>query len=275
MNIAHHAAFLRKKSQVSHQFSRAATSYDEAATIQQQALSTLIELLAEHTPDGHWLDIGCGTGKAFAPLQETGVQTLTGIDLSSGMLDVAASRAGNNITLIQADADNLPIGNQQCDGILSSLMLQWSQNIEATLVEWARTLKPGGRLAIATLLPGTHAELAQAWANVDDHVHVNPFDHRERLNKAITNAGLTIQTQHQASLKEHYPSLPELLRSLKAIGATNVNPGRQPGLMTRKTLQQLALHYPRTTQPGDAQPCLPLTYEVCWIIATYTGQPEQ
>ena len=270
MNIAHHAAFMRKKSQVSHQFSRAATSYDEAATIQQQALDVLIERLKQsqgeqQIPDiqGEWLDIGCGTGKAFDPLSNAGASKITGLDLSQGMLKVAALRANSNVSLVQADADELPVADHSLDGILSCLMLQWSQNTHHTLKEWARTLKAGGTMAIATLLPGTHDELALAWAKVDDHTHVNRFDSPGLLTSAFDEANLTIRKLHQTTLTERYSSLPELLRSLKAIGATNVNPGRQKGLMTRSTLRQLEQHYPR-----DKQGRLPLSYEVCWIIAS-------
>lgn len=269
MNIAHHAAFLRKKSQVSQQFSRAAHSYDSAATVQQQALDRLLTLLkpepAEPHPhlSGNWLDIGCGTGKAFAPLRQAGVQRITGIDLSRNMLGIAASRADHNTRLMMADADALPIADQSCDGILSSLMLQWSQNLHHTLGEWTRALKPGATLAIATLLPGTHIELAQAWASIDDHTHINSFDSLEYVQSTITESGLDIQTLEVATLTQHYQSLSQLLKSLKAIGATNVNPGRHQGLMTRNTLHQLNTCYPKNSQHE-----LPLSYAVCWIIAT-------
>lgn len=263
----------RNKYQVGHQFTRAAATYDQAAQIQHQALDGLIHRLRQQQPQalrGHWLDIGCGTGKAFTPLQNQGVSQITGIDLSAGMLHQSAQRQTGNIQLIQADADALPIASQSIDGLISSLMLQWSQNTTATLAEWARVLKPGGCAAIATLLPGTHAELQQAWESLDGFIHVNHFDTHQELQQAAHNAGLTILHQEQHALTETHPSLPALLKQLKAIGATNVNPGRRPGLTTRSTLQQLDRHYPRNQQQQ-----LPLTYQVVWIVAIKPIQPNQ
>jgi len=51
------------------------------------------------------------------------------------------------------------------------------------------------------------------------------------------------------------------LRSLKAIGATNVNAGRKNGLGGRTALKQLNQVYPRS-QTGQ----FPLSYQVYWLV---------
>lgn len=257
----------RNKQQVSHQFSRAAATYDQAAQVQARALDGLLRRLQQHRPSGwiqgQWLDIGCGTGKAFEPLRALGAQGITGVDLSEGMLRQAQQRTDDHTHLLLADADALPLQDNSMDGLISSLMLQWSENLTITLQEWARVLKPGGTAAIATLMPGTHQELQQAWAHIDDFVHVNQFSSADQLCHSARKAGLHIKTLEQLPLVEHHPDLRTLLRQLKAIGATNVNTGRQPGLTTRKTLSKLEQNYPR-----DDQQQLPLTYQAGWLILT-------
>ncbi|WP_221794547.1 methyltransferase domain-containing protein [Oceanobacter mangrovi] len=271
---------LRDKNQVSRQFSRAASSYDSAASIQQQALNQLIRLLQQQHPDGingHWLDIGCGTGMGLQPLQLLGASSLHGIDLADGMLRIARQKAESlpcPVRFSQADADQLPIqpestgGGQNgksrllANGILSSLMLQWSEDPELTLREWFRAAQPGATLAVATLLPGTHAEIASTWQQIDQYRHVNNFVTEPVLQQALANSGWQLQQWQTGLLQEDYSSVTALLKGLKAIGATNVNSGRRPGLAGRQLVRLFEQYYPK-----DNNGHCPLSYQLCWFIA--------
>jgi ubiquinone/menaquinone biosynthesis C-methylase UbiE len=52
-------------------------------------LLTLAQKLVRHVgPDGHILDIGCGTGRDMAYFESQGI-AVTGLDLSTGMLAFA------------------------------------------------------------------------------------------------------------------------------------------------------------------------------------------
>lgn len=255
----------RNKQQVARQFSRAAHSYDQAASIQQQAINHLMQQMPDPL-DGHWLDIGCGTGAAFAPLLERGVTHISGVDLAEGMLQFIEQRLTSHprqhaIETVLADADALPFNDNSRDGIFSSLMLQWSENPQRTLSEWQRVIKPGGIMAIATLLPGTQQEMIDAWQQIDQRPHVNQFATRQQLLAICEQLQLQRVSEQQQCLMEHYDSLNTLLRSLKAIGATNVNAGRKNGLGGRTALKQLNQVYPRS-QTGQ----FPLSYQVYWLV---------
>ena len=165
-------------------------------------------------------------------------------------------------TLIEADADTIPLPDHCADGIISSLMLQWSEDTQATLAEWLRLLKPGGQLLVATLLPGTHREIKQAWQAIDQRPHVNEFLPQETLLGHLNSLGFQNVFSRTDTLRPEYDSLTELLRYLKQIGATNVNPGRRDGLGGREALRQLAEHYP-VNEAGR----YPLSYEVLWLSA--------
>lgn len=253
----------RDKQLVARQFSRAASSYDSAAKVQQQVLHKLLQPQAHIS--GHWLDIGCGTGAALPMLNELGADDLTGIDLSSGMLEEArhlCKQKQISSTLIEADADSISLPDHCADGVISSLMLQWSEDTQATLAEWLRLLKPGGQLLVATLLPGTHREIKQAWQAIDQRPHVNEFLPQETLLGHLNSLGFQNVFSRTDTLRPEYDSLTELLRYLKQIGATNVNPGRRDGLGGREALRQLAEHYP-VNEAGR----YPLSYEVLWLSA--------
>jgi SAM-dependent methyltransferase len=56
---------------------------------------------------GSVLDVGCGTGRAFEPLLSRGWKVV-GCDLSGGMLSVAEEKYGDRVSLVRADARDLP-----------------------------------------------------------------------------------------------------------------------------------------------------------------------
>lgn len=251
----------RNKQQVARQFSRAAASYDQAAHIQQQAMNqTLNQLKHIH---GHWADIGCGTGAAIPGLIQQGANRVTGIDLSEGMLSYAKQQHHGAAEFILADADSIPLANQSLEGIFSSLMLQWSEDLAHTLKEWNRLLKPTGTLAFATLISGTQKELKQAWQAIDNAPHVNEFLSENEVLQRLSESGFSITQTTSSCLQESFNSMPTLLRHLKDIGATNVNPGRRQGLGGRNALKKLEESYPR----ADPNAPYVLSYELLWVWA--------
>lgn len=57
---------------------------------------------------GRVLDVGCGTGRAFAPLLKRGWQ-VQGCDLSPAMLELARQEGGDQVELSVADMRELPV----------------------------------------------------------------------------------------------------------------------------------------------------------------------
>ncbi len=92
------------------------------------------------------LDAGCGAGLVLKLLARPG--TSFGLDLSPTALSFCRRRNLRN--LLRASADRLPVCNAQFDCILSLDVLyhRWIQNDAAALIEYARALKPGGRLIL-------------------------------------------------------------------------------------------------------------------------------
>jgi len=97
---------------------------------------------------GNALDICCGTGDILEGLaNEVGSQGFaTGLDFSSGMLDVAKTRSANGgKLLLQGDAMSLPIKSESLNAVTVGFGLRNLDNLETTLEEVYRVLKPGGR----------------------------------------------------------------------------------------------------------------------------------
>lgn len=265
----HNSTTQRKKQQVASQFNRAAHTYDNAARVQHFSAQELVHQL-QHVQQsnnddtqGNWLDLGCGTGFAVKSLIEQGIQYVVGADLAHNMCVVSNEKLQEiPFTAITCDSENLPFAKHSFNGIYSNLMLQWSEQLKDLFYEAHRTLKPGGLFAFATLGPKTMCELRAAWEKVDPFVHVNHFDAQEDVVSQCEEF-FDIESIKQHSLIQQHNSLSALLKELKAIGATNVNSGRRPGLGGRERLRQLEQAY---RQLSDSE-TLPLTYDLIWVIA--------
>jgi SAM-dependent methyltransferase len=95
------------------------------------------------------LDAGCGAGALSAALRDRGA-SVTGIDASAGMLDLARRRLGPDADLRVADlADPLPFADDAFDDVVASLVLHYLQDWGPTLAELRRVLVPGGRLILS------------------------------------------------------------------------------------------------------------------------------
>ena len=277
----HNSTTQRNKQQVASQFNRAAHTYDEAARIQHFSALELVQQLNnvqqsnQETIHGNWLDLGCGTGFAVNSLVERGAKHVVGADLAHEMCKVSIEKIQHlPFTAVTCDSENLPFAKQSFDGIYSNLMIQWSERLSDLFYEAHRTLKPGGLFAFATLGPQTMCELRAAWQYVDPFVHVNQFESKADVIEQCERF-FDIESIKQTSIIQQHHSLSSLLKELKAIGATNVNAGRRPGLGGRERLRKLEHAYrqlddrqllPQTSSPAPSQ-TLPLTYDLIWVVA--------
>jgi SAM-dependent methyltransferase len=104
------------------------------------------------------VDVGSGSGfDALIASQMVGPEgRVVGIDMTHEMLSKARSGAknmgANNIEFRERYADQLPLPANFADVLISNGVLNLSPDKEKTLRDWARVLKPGGRLYIGDIL---------------------------------------------------------------------------------------------------------------------------
>jgi ubiquinone/menaquinone biosynthesis C-methylase UbiE len=94
---------------------------------------------------GEVLEVAVGTGLNL-PFYPEDV-SLTGIDLSAGMLDLAGKR-GRPATLQQADAHALPFDDCSFDTVVCTFGLCAIPDVDKAVAEMVRALRPGGRLIL-------------------------------------------------------------------------------------------------------------------------------
>jgi len=249
------------KKQVAHSFSRAAATYDSVANLQRKVGELLLKKLMPNPEVQVVLDLGCGTGYFTPQLQALFPQAaVIGVDIAEGMLRFAREHNALKSGLC-ADAEYLPFADQSVDIIYSNFALQWCANLSLLFTALQRVLKPGGQIIFTTLGPATLHELRSAWERVDALVHVNQFHEREKLLSQLQAKGLQVLEFEQASEVMKFERLSDLTRSLKALGAQNVNRGRAAGLTGRKKIQAFKQAYENLRSNN----LLPATYDVFYV----------
>ena len=107
------------------------------------------------------VDVGSGSGfDALIASKMVGQEgQVIGIDMTSDMLNKARSGAkavgAENIEFREGLAEDLPLPDGMADVVISNGVLNLTLNKSDTLREWARILKPGGRLQIGDILVAT------------------------------------------------------------------------------------------------------------------------
>ena len=95
------------------------------------------------------LDAACGAGPLFAALRDRGA-VVSGIDSSTGMLELARRRLGADADLQVADLrSRLPFADGAFHDVIASLVLHYLEDWGPTLTELRRVLTTGGRLIVS------------------------------------------------------------------------------------------------------------------------------
>jgi ubiquinone/menaquinone biosynthesis C-methylase UbiE len=98
---------------------------------------------------GNVLEVAVGTGLNLHQYPDD--VTLTGIDLSESMLDIARDRAaeiGRGATMLQGDAHALPFEDSSFDTVVCTFGLCTIPDPAVAIGEMIRVLRPGGRLIL-------------------------------------------------------------------------------------------------------------------------------
>ncbi len=104
-------------------------------------------------PYGRALELGCGTGFFLLNLMQAGIADKGSVtDLSPGMVKVAlrnAEHLGLDVDGRVADAETIPYDDNTFDLVVGHAVLHHIPDVEQSLREVLRVLKPGGRFVFA------------------------------------------------------------------------------------------------------------------------------
>ena len=133
-------------------YGRMAANYDRLRPIDEnwwELFEAIVE--AGDLAGRRVLDVGCGTGRVAAALNERGTKVWA-VDPSPEMLERARANVGRSVRLKRAPAETLPFKDGWFDRALLRLVVHVVDRPRA-FAELFRVLQPGGRIVIATFAP--------------------------------------------------------------------------------------------------------------------------
>jgi malonyl-CoA O-methyltransferase len=259
------------KQKVRRAFDRAAGGYDEAAVLQQEVCSRLLQRLDYIRLTPEWiLDAGAGTGEAVKALMAKYRKAqLLVLDISERMLAKSAAQGGllRKPCPVCADIEQLPLADACIDLVFSSLTLQWCNDLDATFKGIRRIMKPGGLFMFASFGPDTLKELRECWSRVDNAVHVNTFEDMHDVGDALLRTGFADPVMESEIITVNYATVDRLMADLRGIGANVTADGGRRGLTTKTMLAQLREAY----EAYRRDDVLPASYEIIYGHAWNIG----
>ena len=241
------AVFTLDKNKVRQSFGAACMSYDGVAELQRTVGRQLIEKGKVAGLSGAILDLGCGTGFLTGELLKSpAVEQLLALDIALPMLQTTRRKLPGyaDVSFVCADAERLALKPRSFDRIFSNLALQWCRDLTSVFCDCHKILKSGGVMVFSTFGPQTLCELKRAWTSVDNYSHVNEFYDANELMRLMSDAGFVdIQLEIQR-YRPVYPSVMDLMKELKDIGAHNVAAGRNKKMTSRSQMQRMISAYP-------------------------------
>jgi ubiquinone/menaquinone biosynthesis C-methylase UbiE len=142
----------KKKRTIMRRYDLTAHLYDMRYAEEQRAkIEAALEKLTIEKP-ALILDVGCGTGILFDYVAQR-AEAIVGLDISKKILLQAKKRAKNfqNVHLILADADNIPIKENVFTHIFGITVLQNMPNPTKTLKEIRRVAKENAKIVVTGL----------------------------------------------------------------------------------------------------------------------------
>ncbi len=146
-----HPGVLIERGETANAYRQWSTSYDEPGNGLFELDEPTVYAITDALPIGTVVDAACGTGRFTAHLVDRGHRVL-GVDSSAEMLVQARCRAPG-ATFVLGDLYRLPVADASCDLVLNALALTHVDDVAPVLAEFARVLRPGGRLVISDVHP--------------------------------------------------------------------------------------------------------------------------
>lgn len=139
------------------------------------------------------LDAGCASGRETGVFVQKGAD-VTGVDLSKGFLKLAREKYPT-VRFVEADFRRLPLDDGMFDGVWShaSLVhLEILEDVQKTLAEFRRVLKPSGVLYICVKEQQGDEETAVVTDTLSNHDRFFRYYTEEGLKKLIEDTGFAV-----------------------------------------------------------------------------------
>jgi SAM-dependent methyltransferase len=169
------------------------------------------------------LDAGCGGGGASVLAAERGA-LVSGLDAAAGMVQIALTRIPDGDFRV-GDIENLPYEDNVFDAVFAANAIQYSADPVATLREFGRVCRPGGRIVVGLFGPPENVAFRTvftAMQNImpDPPLSAGPFELSlpGKLESLFSEAGLNMVQSDEVDCPFYYPDFETLWQAQKSGG---------------------------------------------------------
>ena len=148
---------LGKKEQVTEMFDNVSSNYDFLNRVLTFGIDiswgkNVVALVKEGNAE-KVLDIATGTGDLVIMMAKSGIDDVTGLDISPGMLNIGIQKVKDEglkakVDMIIGDSEQLPFDEGTFDAVTVAFGVRNFENLELGLKEILRVLKPKGSLTV-------------------------------------------------------------------------------------------------------------------------------
>ncbi|MFQ5625574.1 MAG: methyltransferase domain-containing protein [Methyloligellaceae bacterium] len=147
-------------------------------------------------------------------------------------------------TRLVCDEEMLPFADASLDLVISGLILHLVNDLPGTLIQIRRALKPDGLFMAAVLGGQSLHELREAFALAEEEVdggvspRVAPFGDVRDYGALLQRAGFALPVTDADAVQATYSTPLDLMRELRAMGASNVLTTRRKRPLKRGLLMR-------------------------------------
>lgn len=222
-----------------------------------------------------------GIGGVLASrLLETGkIEQLISTELTPRLAGAIARHPGGKHARVVADDEALPFAHESLDLVVSGLALQWVNDLPGTLIQIRRALRPDGLFLAAIVGGSTLNELRSAFLMAEAEIvggaapHVAPAADVRDLGGLLQRAGFALPVVDSDLLTVRYASPLELMRDLRAMGATNVLSARSRAPLRRDVLERVLEIYAHDHADPDGR--IRATFEIVSLSGWAPHESQQ
>ena len=180
---------------------------------------------------------------------------------------------------VMVDERSQPFTDGSLELVVSGLALQFVNDLPGLLIQVRRALRPDGLLLAAMIGGDSLSELREAFAQAESEVEgglsprVLPFADIRDLGGLMQRAAFALPVVDSDRVTVRYGSPIELMRDLRAMGATNLLIERRRTPLKRATLRRMIEVYAERFADSDGR--IRATFEIVWLSGWAPHESQQ
>ncbi len=260
---------INNQQEIAHKFNKAADNYNLHSALQYNiAMDLLTYCQDDFNLESTIIDLGSGTGYLLDLIKTKDLEYkyLYMLDIAYNMSNITKKKSKTKELSINTDINHLPIANNSANLILSSMTLQWLENLDDIFVNIYNILKSEGKFIATIVGDGSLHELKQSFAQYNLANKINNFMDPKQLEIYLDNLNIKNYKIWQKQYSISYKNTYEILKNIKAIGANYNYKNSNNSYLSKNKLSLIESFYRNNF--STHKNLLPLTWNIIFIEFT-------